>query len=472
MPDSSLDPAALFAAHDNLYISDHDNHNDFGDYGDVAYEFALDRMGAMTVLGVNCCTPSYGGPASFKAIGDRAHGVTDASDNRVLYGQSTGVKNAGVGGGPPLMAKRFGRLMRGSQSFSTNVQFYRRLFANAQAKSITIGLGGNANGVMNWINSPGDTIDPRTGAQQMQYGLKRIVGEMGFWDPSFGSYGGSNPNLAENSLLSGKALARPDVARPAVAHAAARSAPAIATAPAADVSAYLSDLTQLSTLVSHGDTADVAARYATFAADDQAVFGTDLLPLTDRANAAVAAVPANRRATLAKFQADAAAAVNATTLANLQLTAWGTNPSAASRAAVTAQFTRAAAAVRAADRDAVAVRAVLAGRAIPATLSIEETTVPTTAADGSIQTFTFTVSNPGESATAAGSVAFTNDDGGLVVQGAATQPLPALDPGGSAIVTFQVVVTTPANGDATLPFQVVASAADVTAQVTDTVALG
>jgi hypothetical protein len=281
-------------------------------------------------------------------------------------------------------------------------------------------------------------------------------------------------NIAANGVLVGTSIVRPAAAvQPADIRpdADAIAAPA-ADVSASDVSAYLSDLDQLSRLVKTDDTAGIAAAYTTFAADDQTLFTDELLPLNDQANADLATIPASKRTPIATFENDLSAAVNQTGLANLQLAAWGSDPADGKASDVTAQLAVAAAAVKAVARDAIVVQALLSGKSVPASLVIDETSVPATAAAGSTQTFTVTVTNIGTETSAAGTVTFTNDDGGLVVQGPAEQPLAALDPDESATITYTVDVTPPADGDASLAYQIAVAAGGQTAALSDAVTLG
>jgi CARDB len=101
--------------------------------------------------------------------------------------------------------------------------------------------------------------------------------------------------------------------------------------------------------------------------------------------------------------------------------------------------------VSAAEKQAVLVQNLIAGLAVPATLEIQETTVPTEMTIGTTQSFVFKVVNIGSQASAAGTISFTNDDGSLVAQGPTTQDLPALDPGASTTITWQVQAATSTN---------------------------
>ena len=270
------------------------------------------------------------------------------------------------------------------------------------------------------------------------------------------------PNLAANSVLVGTALARPAADR-----AAPHAAPAIAlrpdaAGPSADAAAYLADLAKLSTLVKQADTAGLETLYPTLAADDSALFDADLVPLDQQASAVLAQVPAKGRPTLARFDTNLNAAINAGLLTTLQVQTWAADPKTGSAAAVLRQI---AATVG-------AVRAALTGQSAPAALTIDETSVPPSAAVGTAQTFTVTITNDGAAGTDAGTVTFANDDGALVVQGPAQQPLAALDPGASATVTYQVDVIAPSNGDTSAAYQLTAAAGAASAEVTDSVTLG
>ncbi len=250
------------------------------------------------------------------------------------------------------------------------------------------------------------------------------------------------------------------------------TAATVSASATSDSAAYLADLTQLSSLVKTGNTAGITTLYPQWVADQQSLFGNDLVVLDQQATALESQLSQQVALKIGAFDEQLNYALGSVVYASDQLDAWGFNPATGNAAQVITQFNLTIAAVKAAVSQAAFVRQAIAGRSVPATLSIAETSVPSNPTAGSTQTFTFTVTNIGLEATSTGTLSFTNDDGGLTVQGDAQQPLPALVPGASATISFSVAVSTPSNGDTSPSFQIVAQAGSQSAELDDNVTLG
>lgn len=290
------------------------------------------------------------------------------------------------------------------------------------------------------------------------------------------------PNIAANAVLFGgssvtsgalsASTTTPDAAPYVQISGAQPTAALAASNSTSDSAAYLADLAQLSTLVKSGNTSGIAALYPQFAADDQALFNNDLVVLDNQADAVAGTSSTADRKTIGRFDADLNVAVNASLLAELQLDTWGADTATGNAKDVLSQITKTTSAVTAAVKDASIVSGLLSGQTIPATLAIDQTSVPLQAGVGTMQSLVFTITNVGGQSSAAGTVTFSNSDGSLVLQGPAQQALAALAPGGSASFTWQVQTQTPSSANTGSVFQIDASAGSQTAELTGNILLG
>lgn len=234
-----------------------------------------------------------------------------------------------------------------------------------------------------------------------------------------------------------------------------------------DATTYLSDLSQLAALVKAGDGSGEAAFNPTFQTDDDALFSKDLLVLENQGNAVLPLLDTAGRTAVSELDAAMNQAVSSTMLAELQISGWALAPATGNAAAVITQLTKAQSAVTTAVQLASLVRSAIAGLTIPPTFQIDATTVPTQMNHGDVQTFTFTVTNVGSLPTAAGSVQLSNGDGSLIVQTAAQQVLPPLDPGASTTFTWQVQAVTPTQANLGSVYQVTAIGGNTSASISD-----
>jgi hypothetical protein len=253
---------------------------------------------------------------------------------------------------------------------------------------------------------------------------------------------------------------------------ASRVGKAGAAALSTDASTFIADLNALSGQVNKAKSTKIEKLYPQLVSDEQALFGNDLVLLDDRANALQPHLSKSDAAALSNFDLAMQAAIPALSFAFAQLQAWSSDVKTGNKADVVSEIGTAISEVTLAAQDAAAVRKIVAGQTVPVTLAIDETSVPTTAAAGTTQTFTFTVTNVGDVASSAGTITFTNGDGSLEPVAPTLQTLAALAPGASATYTWQVQVNSPTSANSGAVFEVDAVAGDATASVTDSVTVG
>lgn len=289
---------------------------------------------------------------------------------------------------------------------------------------------------------------------------------------------GQIPDLVSTGVWGGPAtpsIARPEPSQPSQQQQPARALPALArkmhpaAAVGSDAAVYIADLTQFMTLVKKNDTAGITTLYSKFAADDSALFSDDLVPLHDQAGAVLAQLDSRSADLYGKFSNALDGAVTATLLAQTQVDAWGLDPATGNSKTVIAQLKAAIKAVTSAASTAASLRPVVAPQPVPLTLVIAESDVPVDMTAGTTAPFTFTVTNISGQSSEAGTIAFSNSNASLLVQGAAQQTLPALGPGESATITWQVQAVTPSDPSLGSTFEVQANAGGIASSLSDQV---
>ena len=121
---------------------------------------------------------------------------------------------------------------------------------------------------------------------------------------------------------------------------------------------------------------------------------------------------------------------------------------------------------------AVGVRAIVWGTAIPVSLVIDETNLPLQVSTGDITTLAFTVTNEGSAASTAGTIEFDTTDPSLALQQVPQQVLPAIPAGGSATISFTVQATAPSTSINGSPFQINVTAGDQIATLSEDLLVG
>jgi CARDB len=240
----------------------------------------------------------------------------------------------------------------------------------------------------------------------------------------------------------------------------------------ADASAFLADLAQMQTLVKSRDVNGLTALASQFTTDDQALFSGDLIMLDSQANAVYPQLSQSHQDLASIYDTDVKVAVNDVLYTDLELGVWGGKVSTANNPMMLSQLSTTIAAINVAVNDAALVRQAIAGYTIPAALVIDQTSVPSQMTTGTTQSFTFTVTNIGSTASDAGTITFANNDNSLNVQGGATQTLPSIAAGASAIFTWQVQAGTPANAGYGSVFSVSTTAGTLQDQLSDEVMVG
>ncbi len=285
--------------------------------------------------------------------------------------------------------------------------------------------------------------------------------------PTLVQTGSTGSNIL--SVLQGTGGAA-EVTKPAVTPAPKAqplaSAAVSATAPA-DSAAFVADLNQLSKLVKAKNATGIVPVYQQLLTDQQALFTNDLNVLDSQATSLASQFSTAQISADGKFHTALSEAAQSVFTMFEQLDAWGTDIAAGNAGDVTSQISTAIAAVNSVESLAPAVRSAVAGFSIPVTLQIDQSAVPINVPVNSTQTLTFTVTNLGSQAAAAGSVYFNNSDGSLVLQSPTQQSLPALAPGASTTVSWQVDVLPQQNGSTSAVYQVQAVSGQTIGAVTD-----
>ncbi len=263
----------------------------------------------------------------------------------------------------------------------------------------------------------------------------------------------------------------PMLASPAdlVQHPVLQSSAAVAST---DGSIYLADLTQLASLVKKADTAGITTLYPQLLIDGQALFSNDLVLLDKQATAVLPQIGAEVVRKVSAFDSQLNLALNSSVYASEQLDLWGFSPSDGDPTAVIRQINLTIATVKAAVNDAAGIRAAIAVLSVPVALDIAETSVPTNVSAGSMQTFTFTVTNVGSQLSSDGTITFSNADGSIILATPAAMVLPALRTGASAVITWQAQVVAPPDARFGSAYQVDAVAGDLTTSLSDSVQVG
>ncbi len=256
------------------------------------------------------------------------------------------------------------------------------------------------------------------------------------------------------SLSSPASTSAPATTSAAVAvNAATTSAAAAASAPTA-LSVCLADLTQLSKLVKSGDKDGIAAFYPQLLSDNKALFNSDLMILDDQAKALVPQLSKAQIGIAGTFDQALNFAVGSVVFASEQLDTWGFNPAEGDRKAVLTQISTTISAIKSAASKATAVRKIVAGFEIPATLALDASETPLSAASGSTITVSVTVTNIGNQPSGPGTIRFSNSNGSLVLASPAQLNIAPLGAGASAIYTWQVQVNAPANPNFGVVYQI------------------